>query len=269
MRKIDITELMDNYTDNEFNIGGETGVEAEKVVSAVLPQVRAKKKVKPIFKVLIAAAAAAFVLAGAVVGSDFLSGSFTSGSGIKFKYEIDEDGKGGGYEARLDYEGTLTTEDDRLYLNTGGETIDITDLTDEETPYIYSYTNPGTGDDAYLIAIGTPTHYEFVDLFHVERWGWIGFGCINGNGMDYIEVSTVEFPESKEFKPAEDCPIFFSDKYAHISYDGFSDYSFYRGENGDYMCINERNETTMMLSEAENVPGSWIVLALDQLDLLP
>ena len=268
MKEYRISELMENYTDNEFFVEGEQTVDTEKTVTDLLAQVKPKKRMKPLFKALIAAAAAVFVMAGAVVGSDLLSGAFTSGSGIKFKYEIDEEGNRIQWEAHLDYMGTLTTEDGRLYLNTGEETFDITDFTDEETPYIYSYTNPGTGDAAYLIAIGTPEHYEFVDLFHVEQIGWLGFGCINGDGMHGIEVKIRQFPELREFGALTDSPVFFADRWLEICYDNCHGHDGFRDENGNYMSINENDEIVPMLSETWDGLDAWLISALDQLDLL-
>ncbi|MCH5200362.1 MAG: hypothetical protein J1F60_05315, partial [Oscillospiraceae bacterium] len=56
-KELDITKIMDDYTDNEFFVEGEQAVDTEKAVGELLAQVRPKKRMKPIFKVLIAAAA--------------------------------------------------------------------------------------------------------------------------------------------------------------------------------------------------------------------
>ena len=269
-KELDITRIMDDYTDNEFGIEGEQAVDTEKAVTDLLAQVQPKKKkMKPIFKVLIAAAAAVFVLAGAVVGSDLLSGSFTSGSGIEFKYEIDGEGNGFGYEAHLNYMDTLTVENDRLYLNVYDEAIDITDLCDRTTPYIHTYTNPGTGEDAYIIAVGTPVFYEFVDLFYVEGLGWIGNGCISGSGMDHIEVSVREFPELIDFEARDGYPPFLVDRYVEITYDNSHRHQGYRNENGEYVSFNDNDEIVPMLSETwqEDCLDAWLISALDQLEL--
>ena len=272
MKEIEITELMREYTDDEFNIEGENAADHEKVTESVMAQVKPKKKAKPLFKVLVAAAAAATVcVAGvAVVGSDFLSGSFTSGSGVKFKYEVSDDGSRYSYEASLDYRGTLTAEDGRLHLNTGDETIDITDLTDEKTPYIHSYTNPGTGDDAYLIAVGTPAHYEFVDLFRVDGIGWVGFGCINGSGMNRIAVDITYYPQPGEFDLYDGDHEFFAESRARISYDVAHDHYGYLDENGVYVYVNDDNETVPLFDEIRRSGCSevWLIDAMEQLDLI-
>ena len=269
MKELKISQLMDDYTDNEVCIEGETLVDNAELKGLVLEQVKTKRKVKPLFKVLIAAAAAATVcVAGvAVVGSDFKSGSFTTGSGIQFEYEVHENGSS--TYARLDYIDTLTTEDGRLYLNTEDITIDITDLTDEKTPYIYTYTNSGTGEDAYIIAVGTPAHYEFADLFRVEGIGWIGHGCINGSGMNSIRVNITQYPELKEFEPSRGDPAFSADRWIDIEYNNFHRHQGYRDENGDYMSIDDNHVIVPMIPETENCSVAWFISAIDQLDLLP
>ena len=131
--ELKISRLMDNYVDNEVCIEGDTWVDNEELKGLVLEQAKTKQRMKPLFKGLIAAAVAATVcVAGvAVVGSDFKSGSFITGSGIEFEYELRENGST--TSAYLDYLDTLTTEDGGLYLNTGDITVDITDPTDEDT----------------------------------------------------------------------------------------------------------------------------------------
>ena len=266
-REYKISELMENYTDNEFFVEGEQTVDTEKAVRELLAQVNPKKRMKPLFKVLIAAAAAVFVLAGAVIGSDLLSGSFTSGSGIEFEYEVSEDGFG--YTAYLHYTDTLTAEDGRLYLNVYEETIDITDLCDRTTPYIHTYTNPGTGEDAYIIAVGTPVFYEFVDLFYVEGMGWIGNGCINGSGMDSIRLQITQFPHLIEFKAPDGSSAILADRWMEMSYYSAHEHHGYRDENGDYVDFNANGEIVPMLPEAwrDDCLEAWLLSALEQLDL--
>lgn len=67
MKEVKISELMSSYTDNEFQIEGEQTVDTEKAVKAVSQRISSKQKtkVRPLFKALIAVAAAA-ALTGAV-----------------------------------------------------------------------------------------------------------------------------------------------------------------------------------------------------------
>ena len=165
-REIDITMLMDSYTDNEFNIGGEAGVEADKVVSAVLPQVKQKKKVKPLFKV-IAAAAAAVVLAGAAAAATLAVSSFTTATNLKVT---------GTYNyVHTDLSEEIVPirveEGNRLIFTAGGDHIDITDLVDENTPYIYRYTNE-MGYECYVIVGGAAGNYGYADVYTVGMGRW-------------------------------------------------------------------------------------------------
>ena len=174
-REIDITELMDSYTDNEFNIVGEAGVDAENIVSAVLPQVKQKKKVKPLFKMLIAAAAAAAVLAGGATAADIvIKGGYTTSTGIDVSYEFGEN-HGSWHISHGEGEILRVEEGNRLMFVADGQYIDITDLVDENTPYIYSYEN-SRGDACYIAAGGAAGDYGYVSLVPIpmseDYVGW-------------------------------------------------------------------------------------------------
>lgn len=194
MRKIDITELMDNYTDNEFNIGGEAGVEADKVVSAVLPQVEQRKKVKPLFKV-IAAVAAAVVLAGAATAAALIisSGTFTMANGGESSYELYSDGTGV-VTIVIGMDDFLMKEDDRLYFSIDGRRADITDIIDPHTPYIYTYETEGNSEPVHIIIGGTPEHYAYVQMAYYEGLGWSGTGLFDNTIRERLLVSTQEKP---------------------------------------------------------------------------
>ena len=172
MKKIDITELMDSYTDNEFNIGGEAGAEADKVVSAVLPQVKQRKRVKPLFKVIAAAAA---VLAGSAAAvTAIVNSHFTSLTNLEISYGGEFDG------LSIDVTDAVVPINvetgNRLIFTANGEHIDITDLVDENTPYIYAYVN-ADGDDCYIIVGGAAGDYGYADLFHYGTEGqWYSAG---------------------------------------------------------------------------------------------
>ena len=189
-REIDITELMDNYTDNEFNIGGEAGAEAEKVVSTVLQQVKQKKKVKPLFKV-IAAAAAAVVLAGAVTAATIaIRGGYETLTGLDVEYWME--GDNGGYSISMDADRELPVKLDgnnRLLFSAGGQDTDITDLVDGDTPYIYSYTNT-EGNECYVVVGGAAGDYGYLDLVPIKvseeytSWNVIGHNTVVNHHAD-------------------------------------------------------------------------------------
>ena len=54
---------------------------------------------------------------------------------------------------------SIEAEDGRLFFVLDGERTDITDLINEDTPYIYDGSDPETGLTYYLIMGGTPENY--------------------------------------------------------------------------------------------------------------
>ena len=166
-KELDITKIMDDYTDNEFGIEGELAVDEEKAVGDLLAQVKQKKRIKPIFKVLIAAALVG--LMGATAANGFF---FTTITGESNAYYIDGNGLPH-YESTSYLDGTeilariVRLEDGRLYFVADGGKTDITDLIDEETPYIYKLHDlPADKPNCenYIIVGGTPEQYGFISF---------------------------------------------------------------------------------------------------------
>ncbi|MCH5200360.1 MAG: hypothetical protein J1F60_05305 [Oscillospiraceae bacterium] len=265
-REIDITMLMDNYTDNEFNIGGEAGVEAEKVVSAVLPQVKQRKKAKPLFKVIAAAAAAVVALATVMAATVIRGGRFTTINGGGGTYEFYPNG---GASASFDLgEDVLVKEDDRLYFVIGDEKTDVTDIIDPQTPYIYSYNVESNSQPIHIIIGGTAEHYSFVHLAYFEGIGWWGMGKTDSEWAKEIMVQT------------DDDPVLDADGnilHEHgwsFHWDGYED----ANGNGEY----DREEKTYrygynndFIAHVDIPPNwrevssmVWLIDALDQLGLI-
>ena len=112
---IKISRLMDAYTDNEFFIHGESEVNLEMVKNNVIEKAEgAKKRMKPVAKVLIGVAAAAALAVGATATTvAIMKGSVQNASGATYNYEITD----GGYTIEMsitDYGDILTLEDGRL-----------------------------------------------------------------------------------------------------------------------------------------------------------
>ena len=63
----------------------------------------------------------------------------------------------------------LVLEDGRLWFLSVGECTDVTDLIDENTPYIYECTDPDTGIRGWFILGGTP-----------EDFGWAEYADVDG-----------------------------------------------------------------------------------------
>ena len=202
--ELDITRIMDDYTDNEFGIEGELAVDEEKAVGDLLAQVQPKKKkIKLLFKVLIAAAAL-FGLMGATAANGYY---FTTIDGVDVAHYIDEDGMIhremsshlGGEEclARI-----VQLEDDRLYFVADGGKTDITDLIDNETPYIYKLHDLPADKpfcENYIIVGGTPEQYGYISFIAGGSLYEENYGEISGWGTtavitDSADVYVTDFP---------------------------------------------------------------------------
>ena len=271
MKELKISELMDDYVDNEVCIEGETWVDNEELKSLVMEQVKSKRKIKPLFKGLIAAAAVVGVcFAGAVVASQMSgSGSIITDIGATVNYTIDEDGSWDRLEYLGDGEDVFTLDNGRLYLKTNGEKTDITDLIDRETPYIYSYTNPENGYENYIIAGGTTEEYGFVDLTHVSTYVWLGCGENYGiphpiglRGFNTITV-LIDFTIDRD-------PERLDDRYFQTIYDGYHAYDE-EGNIKEGTGLAHHHDNTIRgipSPEERDCPDAWLLNALEQIGLI-
>lgn len=204
MKELKISQLMDDYTDNEFCMEGETCVDNEELKGLVLEQAETKRKVKPLFRVAAVAAAAVVFAATAVAATSAIGGKFRSAGGSEFTYEF-KDGYTQAAMSPADYESLLKEEDGRLYLTVDGETTDVTDLIDRQTPYIYTCTNAESniesGKVSYVIVGGTPDDYGVLDIAYVEGLGWWGFGAMDGKGQNDLFVD--RFDHLNEEPPSQ------------------------------------------------------------------
>lgn len=198
--ELDITKIMDDYTDNEFGIEGELAVDEEKAVSDLLAQVQPKtKKIKPLFKVLVAAVAAA-ALAGAVTATTLIvQGSYKTTSGLTISYQAEE------YDSRVVVDATNQVapieveKGNKLFFIGNGQHINITELVDEETPYIYSYENY-EGDTCYVAVGGAAGDYGYLEIFPAGLDYWYA----EGHNINTPEEQHKPFPIG-EFESAEEC----------------------------------------------------------------
>ena len=190
-QKIDITKIMDDYTDNEFGIEGELAVDEEKAVSELLAQVKPKKTFRTSwFKVLIAAAA--LVCMSAIVGFTYLTYEWSiSGSAFSLTH------RGDSTEFQMTFDGEpmdhpVKLEDDRIIFTYEGEETDITDLIDEETPYVYAYTTPA-GTAGYIIVGGTVEDFGYANVYDVGND--FGFQSIG------VKYNNPDFDHDAWYKP--------------------------------------------------------------------
>ena len=278
-KEIDITMLMDSYTDNEFNIGGEAGVEAEKVVSAVMPQVKTKKKIKPLFKVLMAsAAAAAAAIVGVTVASSSLVGHarFTTALGVRVDYDFTEKWEGDdiyiyGHSFSYwpeDLKYPVEEIDGRLYFTADGQNEDITDLIDRKTPYIYTYIVPQTSLPVHIIVGGEGDELSYVELMYFEGYGWNGWGNFMDDEDPHFSLDAnineshgTNFEGGYRYRRG----WYLSDKSVSIRYDLREDVN---GEKQYSESWHEHHSAgDIPLTWEEDCPDAWLISALLQLEL--
>lgn len=157
---------MDAYTDDEFFIQGESEVNMDTVKNNVIEKAAgAKRRIKPLVKILIGVAAAAILAAGGATAMA-TRGGYTTPMGISVS-------DGGGFHSAEDREHPIKVEEgNRLMFVADGQHIDITDLVDENTPYIYTYQN-SDGDDCYTVVGGAADDYGYIELlpYKIEEDG--------------------------------------------------------------------------------------------------
>lgn len=160
MKRFMISELMDEYMDNEvFPQGGE-GVDTGAVKARVLAKAApAGKKGRPRRKkVLLGAVLAAVMVVLVGAGFPFISYRLAGGGDLFYQETSD-----GNITALRHTEPLMTLEDGRLWFILDGQSMDITDLISEETPYIHDASDPDTGMTYYIIMGGTPEAYGWFE----------------------------------------------------------------------------------------------------------
>ena len=135
MKRLEISRLMDEYQDNEFfpEEGSSAGTQAVK--DRVLAQARPGKKRRiPVKGLLLAAALSAACLLCIAAALPIIAYRQVDGSSVL----VQTDGEHYLYIAydNSEWDEPLVLEDGRLWLVVGGQRTDVTDLIDEETPFI-------------------------------------------------------------------------------------------------------------------------------------
>ena len=158
-RKLDISRLMDAYEDTEFMPEEEILVDTEHIKQEVIKTVKGKRRTSRRVAIVAAALCACLALVGWTYGEriyQLLSG------------QTMEVGGGGGIGSitvdltdGLDDNGDPTIialEEGRLWFVALDQRVDVTDLVDEETPYVWTQWLED-GSLHYIIVGGTPEDY--------------------------------------------------------------------------------------------------------------
>lgn len=174
MKRLEVSKLMDEYVDDEFfPEGGETA-DVQAVKDRVLAQAApAKRRKTPLKMVLLAAAlGVAGLLCIAAAGP--LTQLYHMVSGDSMLIQTDPTGQHYLHISWQDTSTPIVLEDGRLWLVVGDERTDVTDLIDENTPYIVEGEDPDSGLKNYLIVGGTPEDYGWQIWMEMPLGGYSG-----------------------------------------------------------------------------------------------
>lgn len=174
MKELRISELMDSYRDDEFYPEGEQGANPDAVAARVLEQLPAaapaKRKMPRRKKLFLAGALAAVLVVLVGAGFPYIQHQLVGGR-LFFEQTADSQ-----VIALVHYSPIMVQEGGRLYFVQDDQRLDITDLIDEDTPYLYDGSDPDSGLTYYLILGGTPECYGYLE------WVVAPNPFTNGNG---------------------------------------------------------------------------------------
>ena len=174
-----ISEIMDNYTDNEFLIEGQQAVSSDEVAAGVMDIIKVKKPLKLRTKILIAAAAVVG-LAG-ITGAAINDGYFTSQLGN----EISHFGSWSSTYGDMipPYTIVESEEGKKVFFTANNEYIDITDYINRGENFYYYFSevdNRANEYPAILCVGGTIDDIGFGEYYvHCD---------LNGSGLSASNV---------------------------------------------------------------------------------
>lgn len=192
MKRLEISTLMDEYVDNEFFPEGGSTVDAEAVKDMVLTKAApARKRRIPRFAQVMLAAALAATLIVTAAGATWALKSYPLFTGGTLKADVVSNGPKENRHSISDIreglsEDPVVLEDGRLWLVLNGQHTDITNLIDEETPYVIDYTDPVHGLRSSLILGGTPEDFGWVLWQQLPNHG--GYVALEHNNRYYYVV---------------------------------------------------------------------------------
>lgn len=186
MKRLEISRLMDEYTDNEFFPQGGESANTQAVKDRVLAKAApAKRRRMPLKMVLLAAALALVSVLCIAAALPMIAYHQVDGSSVVVQTDGDHYLYIGHDES--EWEKPVVLEDGRLWLVAGGRRIDVTDLIDEETPYIVEGEDSDSGLKSYLIVGGTPGDFGW------ELWSELPLGDYTGGGWNsYKTYATID-----------------------------------------------------------------------------
>lgn len=161
LKKLEISRLMDAYTDEEFVPEESPIVSRETIKETVFRTAREKSgKTRKVF-IIAAALAACLALVGWTKGEEIYR--FFCGGQIVLGENSVSVGTSDGYSSAGEPL-VVSIENDRVWFVADGQRIDITDRIDEQTPYIYTAEDE-QGNRSVLVVGGTSKSCGWM-----ERW---------------------------------------------------------------------------------------------------
>lgn len=243
MKRLEISKLMDEYTDTEFFPTGGSVADPTAVKSRVLSYMKAPAQKKQILrkkKVLLTAALAAVMVLLVGAGFPYIQHQLVGGT---LTYEETGDGR---ITALVHYGPVMYLENERIFFNQDdGQSVDITDLINEETPYIHDGSNPETGMTYYIILGGTPEHY-----------GW----------FEWITVPDPFTPDENIASIADENGLIYNYDCEFTAVNDGVPYQVRAGgfSNPDWQMFSDFNEEHNIF----NIPDfQWLRTAADQLEI--
>lgn len=211
IQKIEISKLMDNYTDEEFFLEGNSAASARAVTDRVMKQAATKRNLKLRPKVLIIAATVA-VTGLLITAAAMPYGFIESVTGSKYEFHnngVDIKAPGIDFDAEFENK-PYTAEDGRIYFTADGQNTDITDYLQRGENYYYKYTETDTQGVDYdiILAVGgnieDPSYGEMI-FQRKERsfFSPMSAAQFNNSGDVYCyykdgQVIIVDTPEKRE-----------------------------------------------------------------------
>ena len=187
MKRLEISKLMDGYTDDEFFPDGGETANPEAVKARVLARVEApaKKRRSPVKLALLAAALAVGSLLMIAAGLPTTVYHLVTGGTVTI-----QEGPNGykSYDFTNQFPAEpVVLEEGRLWLVLDGGRTDITDQIGMDTPYIVEHTDPESGLSNFLIVGGTPEDYGYCSYQEDPSGGFAG----GGSGGCYTPYCTI------------------------------------------------------------------------------
>lgn len=159
LKKLDISRLMDAYTDQEFEPKEEAFVNRDSIKEAVVGTVKKKRSTARKMAVLAAALAACLALVGFTWGEQIIQ--LMSGGQVTIGHGYGTVTMSDGYD-EAGNPTVIALEEGRLWFVADGQRLDVTDRMDDETPYVHTLID-GQGNLHYWIVGGTPEDYGWFE----------------------------------------------------------------------------------------------------------